>query len=322
MFGVPTTQKMNAGGAKVGGDMMMTRLWHALKNVSVYDPIYRRALAPERIRVRRSVPLLLRFGLVAVLFSAFCGGMSVAPDLVWGIVFTLLAGIPLVYIALNGTLSGISWTSQIALDILHERERGTYQVLSTMPPGAAGTSWTLCAATLNRHGAFGSEDAERVWILRTMLAIAIVFALVIFASRPQNWDAANDQTMIGLASVMALLVAFRIDDIQSVVTSGLVGMLISTFALDAVDTRLWSVVAFLSAQVGGYALTWIAGFALLPAAFASLGLPTFYTEILLVVARLVLFFAIREGINRALWAALARRFDTSAADLYAATALR
>ena len=72
--------------------MITTRLWHALKDVSIYDSVYRRAVSPEKLPMRRSLPLVLRLGLVAVLFSAFCGGISLAPDLAWGILFALLVG--------------------------------------------------------------------------------------------------------------------------------------------------------------------------------------------------------------------------------------
>lgn len=298
--------------------MISTQLWHALKQVSIHDPVYHRAVSPNRLRSEHSLSFPARLGLVVLVFGGFCGGIHLAPDLVWALVFGMLVIIPLLYIAFNGTLSGIGWAAAVARDINEAHVRGAYPLLSTLPKGSAGISWTLCAAALYRQGAFGSEDAERVWILRTMFALIIVMGLLVYASRPQGWDLIADASVIGLVNVGVLLVAFRADDIQSIVSSGLIGMLVPTFTHDAAETRIGTMLAFLSVQISGYLLTWIVGFVLLPPLLDRLPLPPLHLAVVLALARLALFVAIREGMNRALWVALARRFETSPDELYAA----
>ncbi len=301
--------------------MTTTRLWHALKRVSPSDPVYRRAATPGE-PYARSLSFGARLAVVGLLILLFCGGISLAPEATWLVVFGALVILPLGYILLNGTLSGVGWTVHIAEDISREQAQGSFDLLSALPHGAPGASWRLCAAALSRHGAFGSEDAERVWILRTIFFLVALVAYIIVANRPGDWIPESDRSFLGILNLIALLIAIRIDDIQSVVASGLVGMLVPTIVRDPVMTRLSAIGGFLLVQIGSYALVGLLGFALLPDALAALGVGALAASIALPIGRVMLFFAVREGVNRALWHWLARSFGEHPREMEALSGVR
>lgn len=298
---------------------MTTRLWCALKHASSYDPRDARGMA--RLDLRDRLSFRLRLLIAALVLAGICAGMSIAPDVVLLAFFGSLVAISVGYIALYGTLSGAGWASQIAVDIARERESGAYDVLATSPQGAPGASWRLCAAALNRHGAFGSEDAERVWLLRTFFCVVVIYAVVVSPTMRLDPDGLFrvESLLIGIVNLSALLVALRVDDVQSVVTSGLVGMLVPTYTRQPNEARAWSVVGFLAVQVSAYLLVFALGFVVLP---ALLDPSSVTLSLALPVLRVVLFALIREAVNRALLAVLAARFETIPDDLYRAAGLR
>jgi hypothetical protein len=214
------------------------------------------------------------------------------------------------------SIHSLSWAISVGSSIAKEQETKTHDLLCLTPSGAVGRYWAIYTACVYRKREFFNFNNESTWVIRFLFAIPTVFATTIIAGVR---FVTNDPVII-LIYFIALIMAFYVDHVQSVLVGSLTGMLVPTYTRNRIDSRLFVTAAFLTLQILSYFQTWLIGFVFFSALYDAIPAKSTYLEIILPLLRLAAFYAIREGVIRLLWEALCRQLNASDVELALMTA--
>lgn len=285
--------------------MLTWRLWRALCSPPYSHPLFQRTVMTHsvRSRVRRLVELMTGYVVICALAT-----------LVWPLLFMNPAIIVLVIVACSNTLYSMTWSFRVSTAIAREYELETYDLLCLQPAGALGVGWVLCTGNLYRSPFF-----RGLRFVMPMLSISVTLALVIALTIPfllslsSTGQTESLQLLITLVYALSLAIAFfYIDHIQSLLLANLIGMITPSYIPDRLYVGLWAVSGFLAVQIAVYLLTLIASFIILPIFYSP---SVLHISIIFSILRLLIFYALREGIILVIWHLLAQRFNANAVEL-------
>ncbi|MBZ0282499.1 MAG: hypothetical protein K8L97_17295 [Anaerolineae bacterium] len=245
-------------------------------------------------------------------FASWAGMMIALVVSLGEIVPTLLLILMPILLFFTGILYGVDCALRISAAIAREHENNTYHLLSLAPPGPLGVSWAICTSALYRNREF---DRFHI-IVRTSIVIALVIVSIV-AGLTLMWQSAvvsrfpqpTMLTVLHFINLVCILVAIYIEYVQSAVLGCIVGMLIPTYADNRLDAGLYALGVFLLLQITAYFLTVLIGFSVLTSLYQAFTIGGFYAEISLTIARVILFFTIREGLIVLTWRILIERLN-------------
>lgn len=288
--------------------MLTWTLWRAVRNPPSTHPIFLHIFNGKYIQFHR-------FGYIAWLILApllLCGlSFYLHPSLN----FTFVAAIMQFYFLYVG-IHSLTWAMNVSSTIVKEQEANTHDLLGVTPVGSVGAYWAIFTGCIYRKGEFlNFNNNGTTWIIRVLFAISIIFVPVSNAGgRVVDLD-----SLVVLVYLAALVAAFYIDHIQSVLLGSLVGMLIPTTTHNPVESRLFVLGSFLAIQGISYFLVWLT-LSLLSALYDAIPQQSIIVAMSLPILRVIIFYAIREGFVRLLWERLGRQLNASDLELTLLTA--
>ena len=296
--------------------MVTWRLWRALNRPPLHTPIYLRAYAYQYRQgdlPDLQLPLLNQ---ITTMFKNM--GMVVLP------VVLILFGTPVLvlsfYIALliapfllpiANTIFGLVHASGASSGIARERDRRTYDVLCTAPPGTLGMHWAYCTGWLHYHSTFRTA-------LLGVLAIGIV-ASIFGLTAQVVFGADQASPLVVLVRGLALSAIFVIDYAQSIVISSMTSLLIPTHAENEGNARLWACTLFLGLQLAVYLPTLLISVVALPNTFQLLGMDATASALIAPLLYVAFFVALREVIIIGMWRRVEAELSTTRVELDAIT---
>ncbi len=294
------------------------QVWNALKRPPIHHPLFRR-ISQDRVRVpqwrlsqAQRVALVLAFAIVMYLSLRYFAEMILV------VIFVTPIAISALYIALNGTIAGLFWAIRVSSAIARERERGVFDLLSASPYGSFSVSWAICTGCQYYDQTFNGTGAQRVWFSRIFFLSLLLFCAILTLADPRSTAFIGNPLWGIILSVEIVLVtatAFHIDDIHSTVIGSLIGVIVPLFARTRLDARAAAFGLFLLLQIGTYTLVLLVGFNVMPQFNATLNVGFFGELVLLPLEQLIVFFAVREGIERLLWGVNRLLLDGDVSDL-------
>ena len=301
--------------------MITPRLWRALHH-PFSTVMYRRFVTakPHRHLPQQVTDILHRFWTsdlvpLSVLFGLLLLGITGGMDLV----VAVLSLLPLSFLA-SGTITGMLLTSSVSNTIASERERGHYELVSVTPVGSVGASWEICHQTYRDNRLLQSLKgilfgihllAFFVGVLFLIFAVGLWAALVSTNSRQYDpTEYASIWHMI--IFYFSILVAVRIDAMQSIVVGGLVGMISPTYTSNQLDARGIAVGVYLLIQFFYYSAAAVVCFRVIPWAYDVTGVTK---GVEATVIQVVVFFLMREAVIYVLWHILAYRLNANRREL-------
>lgn len=296
--------------------MLIWRLRQALNNpLADFEPTWRAHAAVTRgYAVREPVILpvidalanLLRgVGLVVLPIGAILFG---APLLII-IMFVIFTASPIL-MPLAHLLYGSAIAYHISGSIAHEHEKGTYDQLSTLPPGSLGLHWKHATNWLTDHHRLRSLAVGMVLIgtATTLFGSVSLFGL---SSRGASglfyW-------VLSSASVIVLLV---VDHFSTQVTAALLSMILPASTANATSARFGAVSLFVSLQIAAYLLGVITAVVVLPALYQLTEASEALVALTLPTITLLVFAGFREWLVRRLWFKLRLAVNATPAEMEA-----
>jgi hypothetical protein len=281
------------------------QVWHALKRPPIHHPLFRRVSQAQvhtpqwQLSQPQRIAMFVLLGITAY----FC--LRYFSQMILVLLFVAPLTITALYMALHGTVAGLFWAIRVSSAIARERERGIFELLSASPYGSFSVSWAICTGCQYYDQMFNGVGAQRVWFSRIFFLSLLLFCALLTLADPRSTAFIGNPLWGIIISVEITLVtafAFHIDDIHSTVIGSLVGVIVPIFARSRLDARAAAFGLFLLLQIGTYAAVWLVGFMLMPQLNARLNVGFFGEIVLLPVEQLIVFFAVREGFARLLWA--------------------
>jgi hypothetical protein len=278
--------------------------------------LFSRALRKQSVSQRAFWPLIpepLNYGRRGCLLAIVITGIIIIGSIFSpGFVNLFLNGGALIALGsigvVNGAFQGAISAVRIGSLLANLRERGQYDLLCLLPPGAARVTWELCTTCLHRTRTFSSLSSELVWVVRSIFILATV--LIIARENRNPWQG----PFLAMTQIGLMYVIFHIDDIQSLIVGSLSGMIAPTFTRTPADARLYSLLGYLLIQTATYLLVVLATFVALPALYRLLHWSGLAADFLQSVIGILTLYSFREVIIRALWQTLLRRLDIYPAD--------
>ena len=286
--------------------MLTWKLWRALCSPPYAHPLFQRVITTHftRSRIRRFVELMTGYVVLCALAT-----------LIWPLMFTNPAIIILVLVAISNTVYSMTWAFRVSTAIAREHELETYDLLCLQPSGALGVGWALCTGNLYRSPLFrGLRFVMPMISISVILALIIALAIPILLAVSSSGQEETTQLLTTLVYALTLAIAFfYIDHIQSLLLANLIGMITPTFMPDRLYSGLWAVSGFLTLQIATYLVTFIASFLILPAFYT--GSESLHISLIYSILRLLIFYALREGLILMIWHLLAQRFNANDSEL-------
>lgn len=285
--------------------MLTWKLWRALCSPPYAHPLFQRTIMAHTVhsRIRRFTELMAGYVVICALAT-----------LIWPLLFTNPAIILLLMAAGSNTLYGMTWAFRVSTAIAREHELETYDLLCLQPCGALGTGWVLCVGNLYRSPLF-----RGLRLIMPMISISVTLALVIALTIPillaisSSGETESIQLFVTLIYALSLAVAFfYIDHVQSILLANLLGMIMPTYLPDRLYAGLWAVSGFLLLQLAVYLITLVASFLITPI-FQDVF--TLHISLVLSILRLLIFYALREGLILVIWQMLAQRFNAGKVEM-------
>jgi hypothetical protein len=214
--------------------MMTRQVWRAFRQPPLKQPVFDRLVA-------------------SVAFSPslrplWWNNLAIQGQIwLWALMFIVdVRALPLML--LSGTGYGLLWALGISGAIAQERRSGTYDLLCLTPEGSFGVNWAITIGCLHQGDALRQVISQEVWTIRLMLLIPLTITANLMLNR------ALTQSPVALLWMVALLLIFYLDHIQSIIIGALFGLMAPQAAALTGDSRLWALAGFLAAQAGSYAL--------------------------------------------------------------------
>lgn len=298
---------------------MTFQFWLALRRPPIHHPLFRRVSRPPATAPRHlTLPQQIAIAAVCAGAAALC--LHYYSEMIFVAIFFVPIGAAALYMTLNGTLAGMYWAIRVSGAIARERERGTFELLSTSPYGAFSASWAICTGCQYYDQTFHGAGAQRVWFSRIFFLTLILLSFTVSMADARTLSGHQFDGFIRASALVAVLAgALYIDDIHSTVIGSLVGLIIPLFVRQPLNARVCAFAAFLVLQLSAYGLTWLVGFELLPRLSTTPSLNIFEAALALPIAQLVVFFVVREAITRALWSLNHLLMNGDVSDLRALT---
>lgn len=294
--------------------MITWRLWRAFKNPPTANPIFRRMTSPTYDDLTNWPPLIQDFIIQGLIWF-------------WSLLFAIDMR-ALFLMVFSGTLYGAIWSVSICGRITAERDTGTFDLLCLAPSGTLGTIWAICTGCLHRHQAFSQVNSQEAWTVRIILFIPLIISAHIVFRR-----ATSTLTIIW---IIALVVVFYLDHVQSIILGSLFGSLAPHYAPTRLDSRLWALAGFMGVQIASYLLLLVSIVALMVLSQQlgimewNFNLPTnwetplnkmphplskWHGDLLVPIISVVIFYATREYILYGLWHTLIDRLNAVPTEL-------
>jgi hypothetical protein len=247
-------------------------------------------------RMTFSGPLDMIGALIAVITSVSLFGLVIAG----------LIGLP-------AALRAVRISGQIAA----ERERGTYDLLSTSALGAFGLHWWIARHISMPRKASAPQRRTRFWLLVIACIVGILFLLGFFNSLfISGWESLRGLAYL-ITSVYAVWVYFR----QNETAASVIGMLIPAYVEKRFEARFWTLSAYVLYQIGTIGLLVVVGFYLVPTQGGRWGSPS-VGDVLVILLRLALLVGSRELIIMWMWRHLRWRLNGHVEELDLLSRLR
>jgi hypothetical protein len=292
--------------------MITWRLWRMLLKPPEDHPLFQR-MASLQDSAGESSGWWVKIT-VAALFLLWFAWPKVLSMLTTNLVVALPLLLPLIV-----NLRGLAWAVRVGGAIASERERGAYDLLSVMPPGALGASWIISAACLHRHHAFQGLYT----VIHSVVAFGALIVAFITLMVVANVDPSRSANFVGeelprgfFIDAASTIMLFYLDYLQTVVLAVIVGMAVALYAQSRLDARMLSLATFLLIQTAIYVVAIGAGFVVLPDLLADLGIHSGLAQLSLLAFRVALLIGLREMVIIVLWRGLIEKLggDTSRLD--------
>jgi len=303
--------------------MNSLRLWHALNHPPTMHPLFwltvERSVHSNRLPSRfswvdrLSIAYLLVFGASILLVNALGTHTQSAFITILMLLLALPIIVPLVILlrstVFSGSYHGLLWAIDISQFVTRERQNGTYDLLCLLPTGGLAAHWAICTGCLYRNQQFNRLLEMRGAILRVVL----IFSAFIFLGL--RGESTEEEGILFVLGVAALLAAMYVDFIHSIVLGGLVGMIAPLYTYNRTDARLWAAGIFLAIQVWVYGVTVFAGLMIAPRLFEGIGFRGWFVTALIPFVMVLVFTAVREIMIIGLWRWLLAQTNTDPHDL-------
>jgi hypothetical protein len=275
--------------------MTTWRLWHALRSPPSEHPIFQRMVSPyyddiQWVMVAQNVLIQGQIWFWSLIF-----------------VFDTRA---LILMILSGTLYGMIWSIIVSGTIAIEREYRMYDLLCLSPSGKLGISWAICMGCLHRNRTFEHVNSQESWSIRIILFIPLVISANVLLGR--MFSNPGSITAIWL---VAFLIVFYLDHVQSIIFGSLLGVLAPHYASNRFDSRLWACTGFLLVQCSSYLALFVTSAFLLPTLYKAVGIGGWYADISLPILSVAAFYFLREVIMARLWHLLIEQLNAAPIDL-------
>ncbi|MBZ0282500.1 MAG: hypothetical protein K8L97_17300 [Anaerolineae bacterium] len=288
--------------------MITWRLWRAFKNPPTANPVFKRTISPSYDDLISWPPLLQNWLIQGQIWF-------------WSLLFAIDMR-ALFLMVFSGTLYGAIWSVSISGRIAAERDTGTYDLLCLAPSGTIGTIWAICTGCLHRHHAFSHVNSQEAWTVRIILFIPLIISAHIVFHRATN--------ALTIAWIVALIVVFYLDHVQSIILGSLFGSLAPYYVPTRLDNRAWAVAGFMIVQLGSYLLLILSILLLLilsqqlgmmewnfnfpinwenPLSNLPRPLNKWHGDLAVPIVSVMIFYAVREYILYRLWYALIDRLN-------------
>ena len=222
--------------------MLSWRLWRAIAEAEIHDPIFRRVSTVQRpatTRRRPRKPLVVwLLGILAIAFALVMGPQLLALALAVPIgMISLIVAAP-VYLPVVIWLAGAYATGEIVSGIYREKHQHTYDLICASTRGQLEASWSFATGLLHRGGYF----LPLRWGARASLGCGLLalgglsFFTLVFALAGQ-FVFGMEQVRLLLLPLL-LLAAYLANLTQTFATSHVVGLLASSFELAKRDAAL------------------------------------------------------------------------------------
>jgi hypothetical protein len=176
----------------------------------------------------------------------FAVGMLILMPVVF---FFLLVLGPLLYAILNTLFFNALWLMDIAGTLAREISQKTYELYCLMPVGALGIDWIISADRIHYNNGLQRSINEILGVVQLLALVTMFFIVGFLISNP----AQEQSQLIGILSVLvAIIFWLYVDHIQSTLCVVCMGILAGRQTRTIGDARLWSLILFLTLQVGWY----------------------------------------------------------------------
>jgi hypothetical protein len=294
--------------------MLTWKLWRALTRPPLLSPLFKRAYTQ-----RETIPWLppIRFPLMELVRNTGLIIMPIIMILFGAPILVLLYYVSLilapVLLPVANSLFGLIHTNSASGSIARERDRQTYDVLCASPAGILGLHWSYCIGWLHAH-----------WLMRYALvgtlSIGIV-ASVLGLSGRMLFGSGDTTLPVTLVRAGALGMIFFLDYLQTPVLSSLTTLLVPIYSENESKARLWASSLYLVLQMAVYLPTFLIGMYALPNTLAVLRVDSLLANLIVPLAVLAFFAALREIIIAGLWNRVKQELSVSSVELDAVTRL-
>jgi hypothetical protein len=284
------------------------KLWQALHHPPRHHPLFKYTLTHAKNEEPAIAP-----GFFMWVFM--CSTLT----LISTFIVSWLPYIFMTLVVLLNTVYALRWTWRISGTIIAEKENSRYDLLAALPIGMLGTSWAISTGCLHRRSSFR-------WLpyLLLMLAITTTITMVIIGLLTLSLlqVSANVQSYVANINIIEIAVlivpfmfAFYLDNLYSLLTATLIGMVATVDVNNSSDARLSAVIGFAALQLTIYAIIFTVLMIALPRLFAFFGWSGLLTLMIEAAIGLILFIVIREWFVRRLWHYLTHSFSAEANDI-------
>jgi hypothetical protein len=284
------------------------KLWQALHHPPRHHPLFKYTLTHAKKEEPAIAP-----GFFMWVFM--CSTLT----LISTFIVSWLPYIFMTLVVLLNTIYALRWTWRISSTIVAEKENSRYDLLAALPIGMLGTSWALSTGCLHRRSSFR-------WLpyLLLMLAITTTITMVIIGLLTLSLLRVSSNVQSYLANIniveIAVLIvpfmfAFYLDNLYSLLTATLIGMVVTIDVNNSSDARLSAVIGFAALQLTVYAIIFTVLMVALPRLFAFFGWTGLLTLMIEAAVGLIVFIVIREWFVRRLWYYLTCSFSAEANDI-------
>jgi hypothetical protein len=286
--------------------MMTWTLWRALQRPPRANRVFQMTLAEPR-QTRRMlsnhalIAGVLLLTLIAVLSREFSSFLSLL----------ILVIIPLTTLnfLLTGPIYGLRWAVQSAAAIARLRRSGLYELLCVAPPGPLNTNWLVCASVFHRLSDGVPLESQSLWPIRLLLSLPIIVYVSLqsgVTDRPVTLG-----VVMGLYLLLIIL-WFRIEDVQSMLLGGVLGMFVPAHTQDQVEVNIATIGGYLLIQLLAYLGAILLLYGVLPPLYSRLGFNGWLADYSRPALALFLLASTREVILRLLWQRLCSRLNIRA----------
>jgi len=278
----------------MGAEAVTTwQFWQALNNPPSNHPLF------LRIKMRENAPRTKTFatavvGVVLFEVSTLLLGLTSPLLQTVALVFSLILPLMLLAMVFNSTVYAVRWTASVGGTIAREREMRRYDLLCLLPSGPVGACMTICAGCLDRDSAFKSIPRfEKFPIRREQLIFIVIIATLVLVTLIS--EERVTEILLFFVCLIAAMLGFYVDYVQSAVFASLIGMLTSIYVHSQNDARLLGVLAFLLLQASTYLFTALVGVVIAPMILDWHQIPEWVASFSLPFLWLATFYGVREG---------------------------